>query len=62
MVNKRWDKENTYRVAVNFNLKKEQDILNFFEEHEEKTPYIKRLILEDINNENDSTGKKQKRL
>lgn len=38
----------TKQVRICFNKKTEQDILDFFETHENKIDYIRKLILEDM--------------
>lgn len=51
---KEWRKENEKRVSICFNKKTEEEILDFFQEKEDKTEYVRELVLEDIENDRDS--------
>lgn len=45
---KRYDKENTKQILLKFNIKNDEDILQWLEQQPSKQGYIKELIRSDI--------------
>lgn len=49
MASKQYDRENTVRYSLKFNVNTDADIINVLETKDNKQGYIKQLIQEDIN-------------